>query len=139
LQWYAKAATHVTSFYGQLAAVHLRDDVAALLPADPKPSADLRKAFNERELVKASRLVANANDRRMLRVFSLALVEQVQSAEEQELVTEMAGELGRPDLAVTAAKFAVRRGVQLVSTGYPTKGMPARDAGGASSANCCSA
>lgn len=130
LQWYAKAATHVTSFYGQLAAVHLRDDVAALLPADPKPSAELRKAFNERELVKASRLVAGANDRRLLRVFSLALVEQVQSAEEQELVTEMAVEMGRPDLAVTAAKFAVRRGVQLVSTGYPTKGMPVRDASG---------
>ncbi len=130
LQWYSKAATHVTSFYGQLAAVHLRDDIGALLPADPKPSAELRKSFNERELVKASRLVANANDRRMLRVFSLALVEQVQNAEEQELVTEMAVEMGRPDLAVTAAKFAVRRGVQLVSTGYPVKGVPIRDANG---------
>ncbi len=130
LQWYAKAATHVTSFYGQLAAAHLRDDMGALLPADPKPSAELRKAFAEREMVKAARLVAGAPDRRLLRAFTLALVEQVQSAEEQELVTEMAADMGRPDLAVTAAKFAVRRGVQLVSTGYPTKGVPAHDAGG---------
>ena len=130
LQWYAKAATHVTTFYGQLAVAHLQSDAGTLLPPDPQPSPALRKSFAERELVKAARLVAGANDRRLLRAFTLALVEQVPSAEEQELVTELAGELGRPDLAVTAAKFAVRRGVQLVSTGYPVKGVPLRAAAG---------
>ncbi|MFN4282616.1 MAG: lytic transglycosylase domain-containing protein [Alphaproteobacteria bacterium] len=130
LQWYAKAATHVTTFYGQLAAAHLQSEPGALLPADPQPTPALRKSFAERELVKAARLVAGAKDRRLLRAFTLALVEQVQSAEEQELVTELAGELGRPDLAVTAAKFAVRRGVQLVSTGYPVNGVPLRAATG---------
>ncbi len=130
LLWYSKAATHVTSFYGQLAAAHLQGDAAILLPADPKPSAELRKSFAAREMVQAARLVAGAADRRLLRAFTLALVEQVQSAEEQELVTELAAELGRHDLAVAAAKFAVRRGVQLVTTGYPTKAAPIRDTAG---------
>jgi soluble lytic murein transglycosylase len=130
LQWFAKAASHVTTFYGQLAADHLRNEVAALLPPDPKPTAELRKTFAGRELVKAARLAATAQDRRVLRVFTLALVEQAQSDQEQELVTELAADLGRPDLSVTAAKFAVRRGVQLVGAGYPTKGVPIHSANG---------
>jgi len=134
LRWYSTAAAHVTTFYGQLAAAHLQGDAAMLLPADPKPSAELRKNFAGREMVQAARLVAGAKDRRLLRAFTLALVEQAQNAEEQELVTELAIELARPDLAVAAAKFAVRRGVQLVSTGYPTPtqltgGVPLRAGG----------
>ncbi|HEY4136328.1 MAG TPA: lytic transglycosylase domain-containing protein [Alphaproteobacteria bacterium] len=129
-EWYKKAAMHVTSFYGQLAAVNLRDDVATLLPRDPTPTAELRKSFNERELVRAARLLVQASDRRWLRGFMLALVDQLKAPEEQELVAEMAVDMGRPDLAVSAAKSAVRGGVQLVSTGYPLKGLPTGDAGG---------
>lgn len=123
-EWYGKAAKHVTTFYGQLAAPHLGSSLKDLIPADPAPTPAVRKTFENRELVKAIKLVARGKNHQWQRSFVLALMEQVKTPEEQELVTELAIDLQRPDLAVVASKHAVRLGVQLVATGYPTSPLP---------------
>ncbi len=123
-EWYGKAAKHVTTFYGQLAAPHLGSRLKDLIPADPAPTPAVRKSFENRELVKATKLVARGKNHQWQRSFVLALMEQVKTPEEQELVTELAIGLQRPDLAVVASKYAVRLGVQLVATGYPTSPLP---------------
>lgn len=124
-EWYGKAAKHVTTFYGQLAAPHVASSLTHLIPADPTPTPAQRKSFASRELVKATKLVARSGNRQWLRSFVLTLMEQAKSPEEQELVAELGNELRRPDLAVLASKHAVRRlGVQLVATGYPTAPVP---------------
>jgi soluble lytic murein transglycosylase len=123
-KWYTKAAQHVTTFNGQLAAPHLGTSLKQLIPDDPDPTPAARKAFANRELVKATKLVAQSKNRAWLRSFILTLMEQVKTPEEQELVTELAVGLKRPDLAVIAAKHAVRLGVQLVAAGYPTSPLP---------------
>jgi len=123
-QWYGKAAKHVTTFYGQLAAPHVGSNLKQLIPPDPEPTAEARKTFENRELVKATKLVARSGNRAWLRSFVLTLMEEVKTPAEQELVTELAVGLQRPDLAVVASKHAVRRGVQLVAAGYPTSPLP---------------
>lgn len=123
-QWYGKAAKHVTTFYGQLAAPHVGGSLKQLIPRDPNPSPAARKAFNNRELVKATKLIARAKNRAWLRSFVLTVMEEVKTPEDQELVTELAIGLQRPDLAVVASKHAVRLGVQFVATGYPTSPLP---------------
>ena len=123
-QWYGKAAKHVTTFYGQLAAPHVGSSLKQLIPPDPEPTAEARKTFENRELVKATKLVARSGNRAWLRSFVLTLMEEVKTPAEQELVTELAVGLQRPDLAVVASKHAVRRGVQLVAAGYPTSPLP---------------
>jgi soluble lytic murein transglycosylase len=123
-QWYGKAAQHVTTFYGQLAAPHLGSSLKQFIPPDPEPTAAARKTFDNRELVKATKLVARSGNRAWLRSFVLTLMEEVKTPDEQELVTELAVSLQRPDLAVVASKHAVRLGVQLVQAGYPTALLP---------------
>lgn len=123
-QWYGKAAQHVTTFYGQLAAPHIGSSLKQMIPPDPQPNAAARKTFDNRELVKATKLVARSGNRAWLRSFVLTLMEEVKTPEEQELVTELAVSLQRPDLAVVASKHAVRLGVQLVQAGYPTAPLP---------------
>ena len=123
-QWYGKAAQHVTTFYGQLAAPHVGSSLKQLIPPDPEPTPAARKTFENRELVKATKLVARSGNRAWLRSFVLTLMEEVKTPDEQELVTELAVGLQRPDLAVVASKHAVRLGVQLVAAGYPTAPLP---------------
>lgn len=132
-EWYGKAAQHVTTFYGQLAAPHVGNSLKDLIPADPKPTPAVRKTFDNRELVQAIKLVTRSKNHQWQRSFVLALMEQVKTPEEQELVSELAVNLQRPDLAVVAAKHAVRLGVQLVATGYPTSPLP-KNAGSLESA-----
>ena len=119
-QWYGKAAKHVTTFYGQLAAPLVGSSLKQLIPPDPKPSPAARKAFDNLELVKATKLIARAKNRAWLRSFVLTVMEEVKTPADQELVAELAVALQRPDLAVLASKHAVRLGVQFVATGYPT-------------------
>lgn len=123
-QWYSKAAQHVTTFYGQLAVPHTGSNLRQVIPPDPEPTAAARKTFESRELVKATKLVARSGNRAWLRSFVLTLMEEVKTPDEQELVTELAVGLQRPDLAVVASKHAVRLGVQLVQAGYPTAPLP---------------
>ena len=118
--WYGMAAKHVTTFYGQLAAPHTGSNLKQLIPPDPNPSPAARKAFDNLELVKATKLVARSKNRAWLRSFVLTVMEVVKTPEEQELVADLAIALKRPDLAVLASKHAVRLGVQHVATGYPT-------------------
>lgn len=124
-QWYAKAASHVTTFYGQLAVSRLKGSGPAAIPKEPAPDAATAQAFAERELVKATRLLgASANPKHMRR-FILHLNKKAQTPEEHKLIAELAKSLNRPDLAVAAAKRSLRSGVFLLSGAYPLNYLPA--------------
>ena len=123
-QWYAKAATHVTTFYGQLAASRLKDRAPAAIPKEPAPDAVTAQAFAERELVKATRLLGASPNPKHMRRFILYLNKKAQTPEEHKLIVELAKSLNRPDLAVATAKRSLRSGVFLLSGAYPLTYLP---------------
>jgi len=118
-RWYREAAVHVTHFYGQLAAGHLLEAERPPLPKEPEPSEQDAAAFGARELARAVRLMADADRRREVRSFLLALAAASKTPTDWTLATRLAQDIGRYDLAVSVAKLALREGVVLSTSGYP--------------------
>jgi soluble lytic murein transglycosylase len=123
-QWYAKAASLVTTFYGQLGTSRLNASPPAAIPKEPAPGAGTVKAFAEEELVKATRLLGASPNPRHMRRFILHLNTKAQTPEEHKLIVDLAESLNRPDLAVAAAKKSLRAGVFLLSGAYPLSYLP---------------
>lgn len=127
-EWYGRAAQYGVTFYGQLAAHETGSRVR--LPAEPKAGEAEAVAFEKRELVRAARLIhrmeGKADDR--LAMFLRRIALDAKDGEDLHLAARLARELGRPDLAIAAAKDKVQEGIFLTETGYPTidlSGVPA--------------
>jgi soluble lytic murein transglycosylase len=124
-KWYGVAAGHMTTFYGQLAQQRLHDGKAAVMPAEPKLQEEAAAAFNRKELPRLARMLNRIDpiaDREG--IFVRRMGSNAKTAEDYALVTLLAREIARPDLAVTVAKQAVQEGVTLVNAGYPVVDMP---------------
>ncbi|MCW2246286.1 soluble lytic murein transglycosylase [Azospirillum fermentarium] len=127
-EWYSKAAQYGVTFYGQLAANEA--GVRVRLPAEPKAAEADAVAFEKRELVRAARLLyriqGKSDDRAAMFLRRIAL--DAKDGEELHLAARLARDIGRPDLAIAAAKDKVQEGIFLTETGYPTidlSGIPA--------------
>lgn len=128
-EWYAKAARHFTTFYGQLAMTRLKGRAPPPVPKDPQPGADEAVAFANSELVRAARLMGLSAEREHLGRFILNLSENARTPAEHALIASLAASQNRPDVAVAAAKTSARRGVHLLSAAYPAYPLP-RDRNG---------
>lgn len=117
--WYRKAALHITTFYGQLAVGRLNDPVLPQLPQDPIPTQDERKAFENKDLTKAVRAIADAPGAPYLRSFALAAAESSDFAVDRHMAAELVHKLGHPELAVWIARQAGRDKIIIMSYGFP--------------------
>lgn len=125
LKWYELAAQHPATYYGQLALAELGRTVAEALPPEPSPTAEDVRRFESRELTKVARMLAAADLSDWLRPFLLRLDSLAASPSERALVSRLAKDSGRLDLAVRAAKQAAQDGVLLARQGYPIIDLPA--------------
>ncbi|MGF7206896.1 soluble lytic murein transglycosylase [Skermanella aerolata] len=124
-RWYDLAGEHVTTFYGQLARKRVRNTNDAAVPGDARIGQDAVAAFNAAELPRLARmlnLIDPVADREG--IFVRRLGSNAKTAQDYALVTRLAQDLVRPDLAVTVAKQAVQDGVTLINAGYPVVSMP---------------
>jgi len=118
-EWYRKAATHITTFYGQLALARLKDETLPQLPLDPVPSPEERVKFDYNELTQAIRALVDIGKTDHLRTFVLALADSSDFAVDRHMAAELAVRLGRTDLGVWVARQAARNGITLMKYGYP--------------------
>ncbi len=118
-QWYAEAAHHPATFYGQLALAKLGRTGTLPLPPDPQPSREKFQAFEKRSVVQATQVLAELDQQDRLRAFILRLQEQAEQPDEHAMVIALARQIGRVDLGVVAAKRAAQRGVLLVDGAFP--------------------
>jgi soluble lytic murein transglycosylase len=125
--WYAKAAQHATTYYGQLATARLTGGAARVAP-EPKPSAEERSQFHRRELVRVVQILSEAGALDRTPTFLQRLSEIAASPVEHAMIADLAEEIGRPDLAVAAAKRAGYAGVTLIDRGYPVLDLPSGSA-----------
>lgn len=120
-EWYQRASTYVTTYYGQLALARLRGEnlPQATLPADPAPTDQERAAFNASELTQAMRALMDVDARAYQRAFAQALAENSDTGAERHMTAELLSQLKRTDLGVVVARAAARDKITLLQYGYP--------------------
>lgn len=116
--WYEASAEHATTYYGQFAVDRL--DIELELPtATVRPSKGERLAFDTNELVRLSRMLAEVGRDDLAAVFAQQAGRTMRSAGETRLFFELAQSIGRPDLALAAARQARELGIMLMGELYP--------------------
>lgn len=117
--WYRKAATHITTFYGQLAASKLKDNALWSLPAEPALSAADRQAFANHEMTRIVRALAEIGAFETVRPFVLRLHDTAKTSAQKALAGSLGEQIGRADLGVWVARRADKDHITLVSAGWP--------------------
>ena len=126
---YRQAATWTTTFYGQLAAVALGDDAAALNARiaalrDPVWSRETAQTFAAHEVVRAASWLVAWGEPARARVFLLRMDELAPTPAERALTADLALKLGVPDAAVFVARRMGRDGIALPRAGWPAPFQP---------------
>lgn len=119
VQWYATAAQHTASFYGQLAGRKIDPTRRPKLPPEPIVSGDLRDVFNADELPRLIRLLSQIGASDTVRTLTRHLAKELYEPQTLSMLAALALDIGRADLAVYTARQAIKRGIVLPRTGYP--------------------
>ena len=127
-QWYAVAAQHNTTFYGQLAAERLGRSPIDTLPAAPPVSADAATRFNGDERAPIATALTQIGRGDLAELFLLAMLDTAASAGDMALVGDLAVRLGNRFIAVRAGKRAASLGVTLPDLLYPVLPLTSADA-----------
>jgi soluble lytic murein transglycosylase len=124
-----EAAQWGFTFYGQLAAV--RSDPNAKLNFDEpaRPSDEEVRAFHNRELVRALRLVAAVGDQRDFEAIAFFLDDQMENPVEHEMLSQIAREQRYWRTALRSAKAGQFRGILAPASAYPLITLPERATG----------
>ncbi|EPE99097.1 lytic transglycosylase domain-containing protein [Rhizobium grahamii] len=121
-EFYAKAASYPTTFYGQLASDKLGRKT--LNVAYPSPTQADRQRYLEREAVQAiARLDASGHGWRAKSLY-LALAEQLQSPGELSVLSAQAERSGNHHLSLQVGKIAYSRGVDVAALAFPLGVIP---------------
>ncbi|MFZ4601103.1 MAG: transglycosylase SLT domain-containing protein [Caulobacterales bacterium] len=120
-----EAADLPFTFYGQLAATE-RDPAAVLSLGDP-PVIDepTRAAFENRELVRVLRVLAEAGGRQDFESVAFALDDQLTTPAEHEMLSAIARSYRYYRTALRSAKAGMRRGIVAKEGAYPLMSLPA--------------
>jgi soluble lytic murein transglycosylase len=125
--FYASAAQHQTTFYGQLAGEKLGQ---RLTPgSDPKITPADRARFEGREAVQAMRLFYDQGQMELFRTFALNLDDMLPSAVEEALLVDAVRGYGDQDTSMKVVRAAAQRGFILPERGYPYRTPPRVDGG----------
>lgn len=123
--WYAHAAAHPNTFYGQLAAVELGEEPGQRLVPATTVATTARKKLSTRTPARLAKLFCDEGEPGAAQPFFRHLgFEAAAQAEELGAVIELARQCGRADLVLAAARAATGNGGTLVSEAYPVPRMP---------------
>ncbi|MEZ5962149.1 MAG: lytic transglycosylase domain-containing protein [Hyphomonadaceae bacterium] len=119
-----EAARFNFTYYGQLAAT--RGDRTAMLslPATEQVSDGARNRFNNRELVRALRLMAEVGAQRDFESIAFYLDDTLDDPMEMELLSQLAREQNFHRTALRSAKAGLFRNVVATSSAYPLIDLP---------------
>jgi soluble lytic murein transglycosylase len=127
--FYAQAARHQTTFYGQLAAARA-GETKIVLGHDPVVTPAARAAFEANDAVAAARLMARIGNHEGFRTFVTGLSESLPDAVSEAQLVDLAQDQGEQELAMRVVRNAAKRGFILPERGYPIR-LPPGDVSGA--------
>ncbi|MGE0044242.1 MAG: transglycosylase SLT domain-containing protein [Hyphomonadaceae bacterium] len=120
----AEAARYDYVYYGQLAAAR-RGGVMRLADNSPAPTQEVRQRFQQRELVRALRLISEFGTQREFEMIAYYLDDTLDDPAELELLGAMARESSYTRTALRTAKAGIRRGILAVNAAFPLLDLPA--------------
>ena len=123
---YRKAAENPETFYGQLALARIEETpVLRLTTAAHTPTRADQAAFDADERVGVIRILSQAKDRSLARVFAVRVAnDQPADPKKLELLAQLMVQLGDPAMSVRVAKLASYSGVMLMSHLAPVVTLP---------------
>ncbi|MFT3998551.1 MAG: lytic transglycosylase domain-containing protein [Asticcacaulis sp.] len=121
---YVEGGQFVYAFYGQMAAE--KAGIKNLtLGKEPVPTPADRTRFDNRDMVKAAKILGQAGERDLFNALILALDDVLPTAEEQALLVDLAATYGTQDLSMRVARVSQQRGFYLPERAYPLRAIPA--------------
>jgi soluble lytic murein transglycosylase len=123
-KWYAAAADHMATFYGQLAAHQLGNDAPPRPEPEPVPDSTELAHFDQSELVRATRVFFDLGYREQGKTFLLSMADKATTPVQFAMLATLAETSGRIDLAIAVAKRAIEAGTPLMIHGYPVTTIP---------------
>ena len=125
---YAEAAAHIFTFYGQLAAERLEamggPKAEMSFAAIPEPSDQERAAFAARPVVRAARLMAETGRIRTFERFSNSIDDTLKTAQEQQMLFDLAVDFLLPRAGVRGGKEGLAMGVVSPDAAFPVIELP---------------
>ena len=118
-EWYDRAATFVTTYYGQLAAAEVAPRGPIVLPPMPTPVQPDIDRIERIEITQVVRVLADLDQAELIDQFVAKLSRMAGTPGEHALVAKLAVDTGRRDLAVKTARRASWSGISLNGYGYP--------------------
>jgi soluble lytic murein transglycosylase len=119
-----EAARFNFTYYGQLAAVRRNPNAMLSMPETGPINADTRARFENRELVRALRVMADVGDARDFESIAFYLDDTLDDPQEIELLSQLAREQSWNRTALRSAKAGLFRNVVAVNAAYPTIELP---------------
>jgi soluble lytic murein transglycosylase len=123
-QAYESAAALDVTFYGQLAATKLYADPTIAARPEPAIPAPVRSRFFSRDVVRAVERLHDIGEKDRARVFFKSIVDQSTERADFVLLSELAYQIRRPDLAIEAAKAANQKNILVAAGGFPVLDQP---------------
>lgn len=120
----AQAAAFPFTYYGQLAAQAVNPNAMMTLGDPPPLTQDVRNGFEQRELVRALRLVAQIGDRQAFELISFYLDDQLETPADHEMLADLARMNFYTRVAVRSAKSGIRRGIVAQEAAFPLLDLP---------------
>lgn len=118
-QWYAQAAAHNTTFYGQLGAAKTQQNAEMRLPLTARPTPAQLQTFHADPRVKMVYLLAELGHAEDAYTFIGHLMEQADTHAKAVMTAELGLAIKRQDYAVQASKDAMQQHIVLPQTSYP--------------------
>ena len=124
--YFTRAGRHLDIFYGQLALERLgQPQPRPRNPENVSFSQAERNAFNESSLVRAARVLGELGAWRDQTQFLRAITQIARSDAQHWFATQLAADIGRPDLAVMIGRSARANGLDdYIPAGFPTVRIP---------------
>jgi soluble lytic murein transglycosylase len=120
--FYLQGAEHGTTFYGQLAAE--KAGVPINLGRDPEITDADRARFEGRDVVRAARILAEAGERDLFKVFVMHLDDDLPPGAEYAQLVDLARGYGDQYTSMFAVRTAAQKGFILPDRGYPMRAEP---------------
>ena len=117
--WMQNAAQYTTSYYGQIAARALGKEPRDFLKTEPQPAASAQAAFQNDERVRIAKLFYDNGIKDKAALFLRSLTQKAGAKTDYIMLANYASDMGMPQVAVTAAKEAAKKNMQLPMSGYP--------------------
>lgn len=120
----SEAAQYNFTYYGQLAATRGDRTATLSLPQTRQISNEVRSRFENRELVRALRLMAEVGDQRDFESIAFYLDDTLDDPQEIELLSQLAREQSYTRTALRSAKAGLFRNVVATNAAYPLIDLP---------------